>query len=254
MRIAGMHRSMVLLLTTLLASCAGLDAGGPQEVYADTLARAEATAHGAVEYRGREKFQYMPADQPALEAVRVGTARDESLHMYLGIAAAGIERGQVVADIGCGKGRYSIDFAQAAGETGFLYCRDTSDYKIEAIRQRVEEEGITNIDFAVSPKHDVQLPPESIDVAVLIDVYVYVLKQEETKDAFLDSIYASMKPGGVVVVVHVKSSHLWEADRRQAVYRQTLEDFVAHGFVPGRRLVFSQESRPAKVLEFKKPE
>ncbi len=213
-----------------------------------------AAEHGVVEFEGREPFEVMPPDAPALPAVRAGAVLDREA-WALALFATGASEGQIVADIGCGKGRFSFDLARAVGTSGVVYCRDTADYKIEALRARMEEEGVSNLDLSVSDRDNVGIGPEIIDVALLSDVYVYVLKQTETKDAFLDSVYKCLKPGGVVVVVHVRSSHLTDEEKRQHVHRQTIEDFVAHGFEPGRRLVFAevQTNLPGEILEFRRP-
>lgn len=207
----------------------------------------------AAEYAGRVAFEAMATDAPAQRVIRGAEDRDKPIHMYLPIRAAGIEPGQIVADVGCGKGRHSLEFAEATGPDGIVYCRDTNERSIGVLREKAEAAGVKNLDIAVSQAGDVGLPANHIDVAILVDVYRYVLNQEETKDQFVDSLFKTMKPGGVVVVVHVKSSHLENADERHRVHRQTIEDFVKRGFIAGRRVVFLEENWPREVLEFQRP-
>lgn len=209
---------------------------------------------GVVEFHGRSGFEPYPIEAPPISAVRVGDAKEKPIHLYLPLAASGIEPGDVVADVGCGKGRHSFEFAEAAGSSGLVFCRDTDAFRIEQLRETLASiDTNVDLDVAVSERHDVHLPDESIDVAILVDVFVYVLKQTDSKGAFLDSLYASMKPGGVVVIVHVKSSHLSYPEQQREVHQQTIDAFTAHGFVAGRRFVFPEERRPPEILEFQRP-
>jgi SAM-dependent methyltransferase len=206
-----------------------------------------------VVYTGRRPFEPLPPDQPALIVSRSATERERPIHLDLPMRAAGIEPGQIVADIGCGKGRHALEFAAATGPGGLVYCRDTSRPSIEVFRAKIVEAGATNLDVAVSDEGDVGIPPEHVDVALLVDVYRYVLRQQETKDDFLDSLFAAMKPGGVVIAMHIKSSHLEDADHRAEVHSATIDDFVSHGFIPGRRVEILDESWPREILEFQRP-
>ncbi len=237
-----------------ISAGSGAGAGGAAAGGADTTG--DAADRQVVEYEGREPFEHMASQMPALDAVTAGPVLEREA-LALALFAAGVSEGQVVADIGCGKGRFSFDLARAVGDEGLVYCRDTSTHQLDGLRERMaSEEGVANIDVALSTKGDIAIPDATVDVALLSDVYVYVLKQPETKGAFLDSLRSCLRPGGVVVVVHVKSSHLHDDEKRIRVHQQTLDDFVAHGFEPGRRLIFArvQPSMPGEILEFRRPE
>ncbi len=243
-----------LIITATCAGCQSTAGGAGQDVLA-TGNKPSATAAPVVTYEGREPFEHMAPETPALPAVTAGPVIQREA-WALAFFAVGASEGQVVADIGCGKGRFAFDLARAVGDEGLVYCRDTSTYKLDDFRDRMAAEGVSNIDLALSEKGDVVIPAGTIDVALLSDVYVYVLKQPETKGAFLDSIRSCLKPGGVVGVVHVRSGHLTDDEKRKHVHQQTIDDFVAHGFEPGRRLVFArvQTSMPGEILEFRRPE
>lgn len=207
-----------------------------------------------IEFHGRFGFEAYPIKAPPISVVRMGDAKEKPIHLYLPLAASGITTGDVVADVGCGKGRHSFEFAEAAGPSGLVFCRDTDTFRIEQLRETLSSIN-TNVklDVAVSKRYDVNLPYQTIDVAILVDVFVYVLKQKESKDEFLKSLYASMKPGGVVIIVHVKSSHLSDPEQQRDVHQQTINEFTAHCFVAGRRFVFPEERRPPEILEFQRP-
>ncbi|MCP4247367.1 MAG: class I SAM-dependent methyltransferase [bacterium] len=265
-----MWRWTFILLVISTASCVDVHhaatietEGGPAEsVTAEPPAiRQGPTSPGdadsaPVRYAGREPFQPMPADEPAIEAVLAGPALEahHRIQSDLPVHAAGVRRGQTVADVGCGDGRISVQLARHAGAEGLVYCRDINAGRIETLHERVAAEAITNMDVAINPKDNVNLAAGSIELALLSDVFHFVLRQEDTADGFLSSLFASLKPGGIVVVVYSRTTHLRDPDRRAQVYRQTLDRFAAHGFVPGRRYSFAQEeSFPAQILEFRRP-
>lgn len=209
-----------------------------------------------VEFSSRGNFAIMPADAPPLRAILVDDAKVAHRRQWsdLPFHAAGAAEGQTVADIGCGTGRISLQLAAAVGETGRVLCRDISAGRIAELMEAAAATGVSNVDIAMSTKGDVMLPNGRVDVALLADVYQFVINQHESKDAFLSSLHAGVKPGGVIVVIYARSAHLLDTDRREEVNRRTLDDFIAHGLMPGRRWSFEEERFPAQILEFKKPE
>ncbi|MCZ6697730.1 MAG: class I SAM-dependent methyltransferase [Planctomycetota bacterium] len=198
----------------------------------------------------------MPADAPPLRAILVADAKvaHHRPRSDLPFYAADVTEGQTVADLGCGNGRVSLQLAEAVGETGRVFCRDISAGRIADLKEEAAAAGLHNVDIAVSRRADVMLPKNSVDAALLADVYQFVINQHETKNAFLESLHDCVKPGGVIVVVYARSSHLLDKDRRESINRQTLNDFIAYGLIPGRRWSFEDERFPAQILEFKKPE
>jgi predicted methyltransferase len=242
MKIVGRF-ALALLVACCLPACASTSMD---------VAGVSAPAEPAV-YTGRGPFTPMAPDRPAIPVDLVADAGGGPIHLSLPLRAAGIRPGDVVADVGCGTGRHVLEFAEAAGPDGFVYCRDPNERSIETLREKAAGAGAARLDIAVSDRGDVGLPANRIDVALLVDVYRYVLLQESTKAAFVDSLYRAMRPGGVVVIVHVKSSHLQDAALLREVRAQTIADFVARGFTAGRRVEIRDPMWPREVLEFQRP-
>ena len=215
-----------------------------------------ATAHSLqpIQYRGREQFEVWPVSRSPLNVVRAGALAGGTRY-DVPFYAAGVRQSQTVADVGCGKGRYSLRLADAVGETGFVYCRDIDPFRLAKLRKNVTENNVINIEVVQSKMGDVMLLPESIDVALLADVYQFVLRQSETKSDFMDSLYKAMKPGGIVVVTYVTWFELRDEPKWRLLLDQTAKDFPRYGFEPGRRLIVAdeREERPALVLEFRRP-
>ena len=77
----------------------------------------------AVEFNGRDGFVPMPPEDPPTEAVLVGQAKEahHRTRSDLPVFAAGVITGQIVADIGCGSGRISLQLAEAAVPARYLH-------------------------------------------------------------------------------------------------------------------------------------
>ena len=169
------------------------------------------------------------------------------------IPAAGVSAGQSVADIGCGSGKHAFELARIVGPQGKVSCRDISKDAIKAITDRAKQTAASNIDAAVNRKDRVDLPESSIDVALLSDVFHYVIHQKNARP-FCESLLRAMKPGGVVVVSNVTNGQLFQEKQWKRTVSATREAFVAVGFEPGAGWQIDDGTRrPAIVQEFRKP-
>ena len=207
---------------------------------------------GPVRWSGRETFKLLPVGESAIPAT---LAIEEGSRMDIPFHAAAVEKGQVVADVGCGRGRFSFRLAEGVGSEGLVYCRDTNDARIAEVQGLAAEQDADNLDIAVSMRGDVGLPTSAIDVVLLSDVYQFVISQHESHDEFMTSLHRAVKPGGIVVVSYVTSHLLFKEDDWRDLLDKTVEGFTGFGYQPGRRFIIDdgREDRPALVLEFRKP-
>src|SRR5512143_1153140 len=60
--------------------------------------------------------------------------------------ALNIADGSRVADIGAGSGWFTIHLAQRVGPKGIVYAQDVQKQMLEAIRRRVQREGLRNVE------------------------------------------------------------------------------------------------------------
>ncbi len=216
------------------------------------LAAGDKKVQKPVRYAGRETFQPMHPDLPALRALRAPDL--DGVQRYdIPLYAVGAKRGQVLADVGCSSGVHAVRLARRVGEEGRVYCRDIDPVVLENLRKRMKRDRVPNLDVALSEKGDVKLPASSIDVALLADVYHFVITQEETKESFVRTLFEAMKPGGVVVLTFLRTAQLFDEEKWRATLRTTVVDFTRGGFEAGRRLVLEEEPRPILVLEFRRP-
>jgi ubiquinone/menaquinone biosynthesis C-methylase UbiE len=75
-----------------------------------------------------------------------------------------VSEGQVVADLGCDMGYYTLALAECVGPSGLVYVVDLEEQKIQALQKKVEEGGYHNIDARASSAADLSfIEDESVD-------------------------------------------------------------------------------------------
>ncbi|WP_375577968.1 class I SAM-dependent methyltransferase [Marivirga tractuosa] len=81
-----------------------------------------------------------------------------------------IQSNDVIADIGAGSGYHVFKMAPKA-EEGLIYAVDIQEEMLQAIRERKSKEGIDNIELVKGTERSVNLPENSVDKVLMVDVY-----------------------------------------------------------------------------------
>jgi len=74
--------------------------------------------------------------------------------------------GELVVDVGCGRGAVTFPAARAVGPTGSVTAVDISPTMVEHTRQRAAELGYPQVNTAVVTGDDIGVPDESVDVVI----------------------------------------------------------------------------------------
>lgn len=108
-----------------------------------------------------------------------------------------------ILDLGCGRGRHSINLAQKGYQVKGI---DLSQKAIETARQKAKDLGLKNVEFDVS---DMRLPlPQKFDAIVnLFTTFGYFISDQENKKV-LDSIVQMLKQNGVFVLDYLNSEYV----------------------------------------------
>ena len=114
--------------------------------------------------------------------------------------ALDLKAGMVVADIGAGSGYYSSRIARRIGSTGRVYATDIQQGMIDILERRIKNEGLTNVTTILGGMDDPRLPPASIDLAIMVDVY-HELQQPQL---FLQRLKPAFKPNGRLVLLEFR--------------------------------------------------
>ena len=157
------------------------------------------TAAGvAAQERPRHGRLFPPEDLGVLE----GPDRDAWQMPDAVMDALGIADGAAVADIGAGGGWFTVRLARRVGPNGVVYAQDVQTQMLEAIRRRVEREGLRNVRTIKGDPTDPRLSPSSVDAVLIVDVY----HEFTNARALLEHLAEALKPGGRLGVVNFTKS------------------------------------------------
>lgn len=108
-----------------------------------------------------------------------------------------IGEGSVVADVGAGGGWFTVRLARRVGPNGLVYAQDVQARMLEAIRRRVDREGVRNVRYVRGETTDPNLPERALDAVVIVDTY----HEFANPVPLLRGLRASLKPTGRLGIV-----------------------------------------------------
>ncbi len=111
-----------------------------------------------------------------------------------------IPKGASVADIGAGSGYITVRLAARVGPTGRVFANDVQPQMLTILARRLSNARITNVTLVEGTFDDPKLPPASVDLAIMVDVY-HELSQPQT---MLRHLRESLKPGGRLVLLEYR--------------------------------------------------
>ncbi|MEW9798579.1 class I SAM-dependent methyltransferase [Alteromonas sp. CYL-A6] len=143
-------------------------------------------------------------------------ARDVAEHPLDIVAFSGVQPGMTVIDVFGGGGYFSEVFAKAVGPNGHVELINNPPYdryaqKGLAARQMATR--LPNVAYRVTSPDDMELTPDSADVALLMMTYHDLFYSDPENnwpaidtDGFIAQIASALKPGGVLIVSDHKSA------------------------------------------------
>ncbi len=148
-------------------------------------------------YLGRE-IAHVMGHQAADWLERPERAEEEAPDKLM--EALKLKPGEAVADIGAGTGYFSWRMAKSVGEKGVVYGVDIQQEMLDLLDKKMKDRGIKNVKGVLGDITDPKLPPNSVDLALMVDVY------HEFSHPFemIDAICKAMKKGGRVVFVEYR--------------------------------------------------
>ena len=118
----------------------------------------------------------------------------------LALDALGLRAGMVVADVGAGTGYMSLRMARRVGPTGKVYANDLQPEMLQKLRANTQREKLSNVETVQGTEADPKLPPNTMDLVLLVDVY----HEFSQPQAMLDKIRESLKPDGRLVLLEYR--------------------------------------------------
>jgi ubiquinone/menaquinone biosynthesis C-methylase UbiE len=164
-----------------------------------------------------------------------------------------VEPGDTVVDLGCGSGFHARRLARLVGEQGTVHCVDLQPEMLTIARELADAEGLDQIRMVPGQPDRVPLPPGTVDLLLMVDVY------HELADpaAMLRSMRESLADDGVVALVefrlegataqHIKREHRMARD-------QVVQEWTAAGFelverydkLPSQHLFLFEAAEPTQ--------
>lgn len=105
-----------------------------------------------------------------------------------------------VADVGAGTGYFSVRLAARVGPAGRVYANDLQPEMLKMLRARLARERITNVTPVQGTVEDPKLPPISLDLVLMVDVYHELSEPQR----MLRAIRAALKPTGRLVLLEYR--------------------------------------------------
>ena len=108
--------------------------------------------------------------------------------------------GSTVADVGAGSGYMTVRMARRVGPEGRVYATDLQPQMLAMLRERLQKERIANVTPVQGAIDDPRLPPETLDLILMVDVYQELSEPQK----MLRGLRAALKPGGQLVLLEYK--------------------------------------------------
>lgn len=207
------------------------------------------------EYKGREIAQTMHW-QGAPWLTREERNREEDTVRM--VKELKLKPEQVVCDMGCGNGYYTLQIAKRVGAKGLVYAVDIQPEMLSLLKERASEAGVRNIKPILGSVIDPYLPAGSCDLVLCVDVYHEFSHPEH----MLKAIRTALKPEGRLLLVEfrmedpkvpIKMEHKMSKE-------QILKELVPNGFklveqfdgLPWQHMMwFARDDAPEKKPEAK---
>lgn len=112
-----------------------------------------------------------------------------------------LKRGDIVADIGCGIGYFSLPAAKLIGQQNTVYAVDISREMLIGLKERMKEENIDNIELVEGSEYSAKIPNQTVDFMLIANVLHEIDKQRKFLEQYLEKIATN---GRVAIIEFIK--------------------------------------------------
>jgi len=222
--------------------------------------RAEHDPNGIGKFFLGREIAHVMGHEAADWLERPGREREERADLL--VPALKLKPGDAVADIGCGSGYYTRRLAKAVGGLltrpsatlspsdgesdrvrGIVYAVDIQQEMLDLLTNKLAAEKIFNVKAVLGTITDPKLPPASVDLILLVDVY----HEFDHPFEMVQVMCRALKPGGRIVFVEfraedpdvaIKRVHkMSKAQLRREMEVQPLEWVETIGALPQQHVI-----------------
>jgi len=160
------------------------------------------------------------------------------------VDAMDLKPGGSVADVGTGVGFMLPYLSHAVGDTGRVYGEDIQNDFLDKARLKAQLSRLNNVQFVLGTDHDPKLPADTLEAALVLDVYHHF----DYPEAMLQHIRDSLLSDGKLVIVEYfkRPGAIENSDPDFAVQHIRLDqdDLVKEVEANGFRLISKQNLVP----------
>ncbi len=113
------------------------------------------------------------------------------------IGSLEIPAGAQVADVGPGTGYYTWRLAQKVGSKGKVIAVDVQQTMLDLTAATLKKHQLSNVQLLLGNETDPRLPPDSLDLVLMVNSY----HEFSEPEAMMAAVNRSLKPGGRLVVI-----------------------------------------------------
>jgi ubiquinone/menaquinone biosynthesis C-methylase UbiE len=111
--------------------------------------------------------------------------------------AMGLDKGMVIADIGAGRGRMTVFFAQRVGRKGMVLANDINSGALIYLEDRCKRNDIGNVKTYLGTVTDPRLPDGKADILFMVSTYHHL----EKPVVLMRNALPALKPDGRLIIV-----------------------------------------------------
>ena len=163
--------------------------------------------------------------------------REKEENVSLLIKNMNIKPKDVIADIGAGSGYHVFKMAPLAKE-GLVYAIDIQPEMLAVINQQKAKKGVENVNMILGGEKSPNLPENSIDKVLMVDVYHEFNYPYE----MLQSIKSSLKNNGKIYLIEYRAED--PLIPIKPIHKMTEKQAVKEFEIAGFRLVENIENLP----------
>ena len=117
------------------------------------------------------------------------------------LKSAGIKKGQIVLDFGCGRGTYTISAAKIVGGTGRVYALDENSSRLEEVSNKCREQNLNNVEtIKTNGELYFDFKDCKFDAVLLYDIFWYFPAGDHKLITLLNEIYRVSRDGALISV------------------------------------------------------
>lgn len=148
-------------------------------------------------YKGRE-IAYVMGYQGIGWLERSEREKEENVSQL--IENMNIQSSDIIADIGAGSGYHTFRMAKLANK-GLIYAVDIQEEMLLSIERSKSKGKVDNIEMVLGSETSVNLPKNTVDKLLMVDVYHEFSFPVE----MIQSIKESLKPGGEIFLIEYRA-------------------------------------------------